>query len=41
VAQASGVSFDLTDEQKEFQSLAREFAANEIRPVAAEADQKS
>ena len=33
-----GVSFALTDEQKELRSLAREFAANEIRPVAAEHD---
>src|SRR4051812_27459509 len=35
---ASGVSFALTDEQKELRALAREFAANEIRPVAAEHD---
>src|SRR2546423_7667259 len=34
----SGVSFALTDEQKELRALAREFAANEIRPVAAEHD---
>src|SRR3954464_11754972 len=33
-----GVSFALTDEQKELRSLAREFAAMEIRPVAAEHD---
>src|SRR5437870_7771524 len=31
----SGVSFALTDEQKELRSLAREFAAKEIRPRAA------
>src|SRR2546429_8160049 len=35
---ASGVSFALTDEQKELRALAREFAAKEIRPVAAEHD---
>src|SRR5690348_14500035 len=34
----TGVSFALTDEQKELRALAREFAANEIRPVAAEHD---
>lgn len=28
------IDFDLTDEQKEFQKLARDFARNEIRPVA-------
>jgi acyl-CoA dehydrogenase len=32
------VSFALTDEQKELRALAREFAAKEIRPVAAEHD---
>src|SRR3954470_9078313 len=35
---AGGVSFALTDEQKELRALAREFAAKEIRPVAAEHD---
>src|SRR3954465_13489575 len=35
---ASGVSFALSDEQKELRALAREFAAKEIRPVAAEHD---
>jgi acyl-CoA dehydrogenase len=35
---AEGVSFALTDEQRELRSLAREFAAREIRPVAAEHD---
>src|SRR3954447_6229322 len=35
---ATGVSFALTDEQKELRALAREFAAKEIRPVAAEHD---
>src|SRR3954453_290798 len=34
----SGVSFALTDEQKELRALAREFATKEIRPVAAEHD---
>src|SRR5689334_7331519 len=39
VEQATGgVSFALTDEQKELRALAREFAANEIRPKAAEYD---
>src|ERR1051326_178608 len=33
-----GVSFALTDEQKELRALAREFATKEIRPVAAEHD---
>ena len=34
----TGVSFALTDEQKELRALAREFAAKEIRPKAAEYD---
>jgi acyl-CoA dehydrogenase len=38
VATSTGVSFDLTDDQKEFQALAHEFAEKEIRTVAAEAD---
>src|SRR5690348_11387199 len=39
VEQATGgVSFALTDEQKELRALAREFAAKEIRPKAAEYD---
>ena len=33
-----GVSFALTDEQKELRALAREFATKEIRPRAAEYD---
>src|ERR1041385_7600619 len=33
-----GVSFALTAEQKELRALAREFAAKEIRPVAADHD---
>ncbi len=36
-----GVSFALTDEQKALRELAREFAANEIRPKAAEYDEHS
>jgi len=36
--QQTGVSFALTDEQKELRALAREFATKEIRPVAAEHD---
>src|SRR6476659_1032946 len=35
---ANGVSFALTDEQKELRALAREFATKEIRPKAAEYD---
>lgn len=35
-----GVSFALTAEQRELRALAREFATNEIRPVAAEHDEK-
>ncbi len=35
-----GVSFTLTPEQRELQALAREFAANELRPIAAEWDAK-
>ena len=31
---------DLTDEQREIQELAREFARREIRPIAAEVDEK-
>jgi acyl-CoA dehydrogenase len=41
VAEATGVSFQLTDEQQEIRDLARDFARNEIRPVAAAADQAS
>src|SRR5579862_3677199 len=36
-----GVSFALTDEQKELRALAREFATREIRPKAAEYDERS
>jgi alkylation response protein AidB-like acyl-CoA dehydrogenase len=35
-----GVSFDLTEEQRQFQELAHEFAENEIRPVAAKYDEE-
>ncbi len=37
---AGGISFTLTPEQRELQELAREFAANEVRPIAAEWDAK-
>ncbi len=36
---AGGVSFALTDEQRELRALAREFAEKEIRPHAAEHDE--
>jgi alkylation response protein AidB-like acyl-CoA dehydrogenase len=36
----AGVSFTLTPEQSELQKLARDFAARELRPVAAEWDAK-
>jgi len=35
----SGISFRLSEEQKALRELAREFAANEIRPVAASYDE--
>jgi acyl-CoA dehydrogenase len=38
---ATGVSFALTDEQRELRALAREFAEREIRPKAAEYDEHS
>jgi acyl-CoA dehydrogenase len=38
---AAGVSFALTEEQKELRALAREFAEKEIRPKAAEYDEHS
>src|SRR5918996_4444680 len=40
-AVGTGVSFALTDEQKALRELSREFAANEIRPKAAEYDEHS
>jgi acyl-CoA dehydrogenase len=36
-----GISFELTEEQKELRALAREFAEKEIRPRAAEYDEHS
>ncbi len=36
---AGGISFGLTDEQRELRALAREFAEKEIRPHAAEYDE--
>src|ERR671925_1940970 len=41
MATATGVSFALTDEQRELRRLAREFAEREIRPKAAEYDERS
>src|SRR5947209_16685320 len=38
---ASGVSFELTDEQRDLRALAHEFAEKEIRPKAAEYDEHS
>jgi len=38
-AVAGGISFALTEEQKELRALAREFAEKEIRPKAAEYDE--
>ena len=35
----SGPGLDLTDEQREIQRVCREFAAHEIRPVAAAVDE--
>ena len=32
------ISFTLTDEQRELQALAHDFAANELRPIAGECD---
>lgn len=34
------ISFDFTDEQREFRDLAHKFAEKTIRPIAAEADEK-
>lgn len=36
----NGVSFELTEEQKQFQELAHAFAENEIRPVAPKYDEE-
>lgn len=38
VSVASGISFRLTEEQRELQALAREFARRELRPIAREWD---
>src|SRR5262245_65567492 len=38
---AGGVSFALTEEQKELRALAREFAEKEMRPKAADYDEHS
>jgi acyl-CoA dehydrogenase len=38
---STGISFDLTDEQKALRELTREFAEKEIRPKAAEYDESS
>jgi acyl-CoA dehydrogenase len=40
-AVSGGISFALTEEQKALRKLAREFAENEIRPKAAEYDERS
>jgi acyl-CoA dehydrogenase len=40
-AKTMGISFELTDEQRELRRLAREFAEKEIRPKAAEYDEHS
>src|SRR5947209_16719914 len=40
VATAGGISFALNDEQKALRELAREFAEKEIRPRAAEYDER-
>src|SRR5947209_763971 len=37
----NGISFALTPEQRELRALAREFAEKEIRPKAAEYDERS
>lgn len=36
----TGVSFELTDEQRELQALAHEFAERELRPIAGECDRR-
>jgi acyl-CoA dehydrogenase len=38
---SAGISFALSEEQRALRELAREFAENEIRPVAAEYDERS
>jgi alkylation response protein AidB-like acyl-CoA dehydrogenase len=36
----AGISFDLSDEQRELQALARDFAERELRPIAREWDER-
>ena len=38
---SAGISFSLGDEQRALRDLAREFAEREIRPVAADYDERS
>jgi alkylation response protein AidB-like acyl-CoA dehydrogenase len=38
--QSTGISFELTDEQRQLQQTAHEFAARELRPIAAEWDER-
>ncbi|HEU5277330.1 MAG TPA: acyl-CoA dehydrogenase family protein [Gaiellaceae bacterium] len=38
--QSTGISFELTDEQRLLQQTAHEFAARELRPIAAEWDER-
>ena len=40
MAETAPSSADLTDDQREIQALAREFARTEIRPIAAEVDER-
>ena len=35
-----GISFELTDEQRDLQRLAHEFAERELRPIAREWDER-
>src|SRR5881397_1647533 len=39
-ATCPGISFELTDEQRELQRLAHEFAERELRPIAREWDER-
>src|SRR5919206_685504 len=41
IEQTTGISFELSEEQRALRALAREFAEREIRPVAAEYDEHS
>jgi alkylation response protein AidB-like acyl-CoA dehydrogenase len=40
IAETTGISFRLTDEQRELQRLAHEFAEKELRPIAHEWDER-